>query len=95
MKVELDEEGLDLLENMYKLEDGRVNYAKFIDDVEIVFTKKGLDKDPLTKPPVHVIPTFLDPRDALTSREEEELHVLMLRLGEVVGKHRILLKPHF
>lgn len=47
------------------------------------------------KPPVHVIPTFLDPRDALTSEEEEALHAIMLRLGEVVRKHRILLKPHF
>ncbi|CAD8118738.1 unnamed protein product [Paramecium primaurelia] len=47
------------------------------------------------KPPVHVIPTFLDPRDALTSEEEEALHTIMLRLGEVVKKHRILLKPHF
>lgn len=47
------------------------------------------------KPPVHVIPTFLDPRDALTSEEEEALHAIMLRLGEVVKKHRILLKPHF
>ena len=72
-----------------------MNYAEFIKDVEIVFTKKGLDKDPLTKPPVHVIPTFLDPRDALTPEEEEELHTFMMRIGEVVKKHRILLKPHF
>lgn len=79
MKIDLDEESLNLLESMYKLEDDptRVEYAKFIQDVEIVFTLKvlnremihffkGLDKDPLAKPPVHVIPTFLDPRDALT-----------------------------
>lgn len=97
MKIDLDQESLDLLESMYVLSDDptRVNYAKFIEDVEIVFTKSGLDKDPLLKPPVHVIPTFLDPRDALTPDEEQALHAIMVRLGEVVRKHRILLKPHF
>ncbi|CAD8108204.1 unnamed protein product [Paramecium sonneborni] len=97
MKIDLDQESLDLLETMYVVPEDpiRVNYAKFIEDVEIVFTKSGLDKDPLMKPPVHVIPTFLDPRDALTTEEEEALHAIMLRLGEVVKKHRILLKPHF
>ncbi|CAD8206649.1 unnamed protein product [Paramecium pentaurelia] len=97
MKIDLDQESLDLLETMYVVPEDpiRVNYAKFIEDVEIVFTKTGLDKDPLMKPPVHIIPTFLDPRDALTQDEEEALHAIMLRLGEVVRKHRILLKPHF
>lgn len=88
---------MDLLESVYILKDDptRVDYSKFVSDVEIVFTIPGLDKDPLLKPPVHVVPTFLDPRDALTPTEEEALHMIMLRLGEVVGKHRILLKPHF
>ena len=42
MKIDLDEESLNLLESMYKLEDDptRVEYAKFIQDVEIVFTLK-------------------------------------------------------
>lgn len=41
MKIDLDQESLDLLESMYVLSDDptRVNYAKFIEDVEIVFTK--------------------------------------------------------
>ena len=66
---------------MYRVEgdDTRVNYAQFIQDVEIVFTlqvyinltlNQGLDKNPTAKPPVHVIPTFLDPRDALSPDEE-------------------------
>jgi hypothetical protein len=40
MKIDLDEECLDLLENMYKVEGDptKVNYSKFIEDVEIVFT---------------------------------------------------------
>lgn len=81
MKIDLDQESLDLLETMYvdPTDSTRAIYAKFIEDVEIVFTKsvlfliytiQGLDKDPLMKPPVHVIPTFLDPRDALTHDEE-------------------------
>ena len=61
---------------MYQIENDntRVNYENFLNDVEIVFTLKELEKDPLTKPPVHVIPTFLDPKDALTQEEEQQLH---------------------
>ena len=41
MKIDLDQESLDLLETMYVVPEDpiRVNYAKFIEDVEIVFTK--------------------------------------------------------
>jgi hypothetical protein len=40
MKIELDEECLNLLESMYRVDGDptRVHYAKFIEDVEIVFT---------------------------------------------------------
>ena len=40
MKIELDEESLDLLEDIYRVKGDptKVNYAKFIEDVEIVFT---------------------------------------------------------
>jgi len=54
-----------------------------------------LEKDPLGKPEVYIPPFFLDPKDELTPEEEDKLHNFMIRLGEVVRKHRILLKPHF
>jgi len=40
MKIELDEESLDLLEDIYRVKGDptKVNYARFIEDVEIVFT---------------------------------------------------------
>lgn len=47
------------------------------------------------KPEVYIPPFFLDPKDELTHEEEDNLHKFMIRLGEVVRKHRILLKPHF
>lgn len=42
MKIDLDEECLNLLEDMYRVKDDptRVNYAHFVEDVEIVFTKQ-------------------------------------------------------
>ena len=41
MKIDLDQESLDLLETMYvdPTDSTRAIYAKFIEDVEIVFTK--------------------------------------------------------
>ena len=73
----------------------KIDYFKFKNDIDIVFTKPGLDKDPLAKPEVYIPPFFLDPKDELTPEEEDNLHKFMIRLGEVVRKHRILLKPHF
>ena len=66
-----------------------------MDDVNIVFTSSGLEKDPLTRPVKYEKDTFLDPRDALTENEESELHTIMQRLGECVRKHRIMFKTHF
>lgn len=45
MKIDIDEEGLTLLESMYKVEndESRVNYAQFIADVEIVFTMQVIN----------------------------------------------------
>jgi hypothetical protein len=42
-----------------------------LEDVNIVFTKTGLEKDPITKPIPYEKKTVIDPRDALNASEEE------------------------
>lgn len=49
----------------------------------------------MAKPEEYIPPFFLDPKDELTPEEEDKLHKFMIRLGDVIKKHRILLKPHF
>lgn len=73
----------------------KLNYADFLNDVNIVFTTTGLDKDPTAKPPAFEKKNAIDPRDVLTPTEEDQLHVLLTRLGEVTKKHRIIFKTHF
>ncbi|KAL4466875.1 hypothetical protein ABPG74_010472 [Tetrahymena malaccensis] len=97
MKIDLDEEQILKLENMYILQSDptKLDYASFLEDVNIVFTKTGLEKDPIAKPVPFEKKNAIDPRDVLTPQEEEDLHVLLLRLGEVISKHRIMFKTHF
>lgn len=73
----------------------KLNYARFLEDVNIVFTRTGLEKDPIAKPIPFEKKNAIDPRDVLTADEEEELHRLLLRLGEVISKQRIMFKTHF
>jgi hypothetical protein len=47
------------------------------------------------KPIEYTKKTFLDPNDILTDEEEHNLDILMHRIGEVMRKHRIMLKTHF
>ncbi len=56
---------------------------------------KELEKDPLSVPQKYEIPQSLDPKAQLSAEEAQSLHSILLRLGEVVKKHKILLKPHF
>lgn len=73
----------------------KLDYSRFLEEVNIVFTKSGLEKDPIAKPIPFEKKNAVDPRDVLTPNEEEDLHTLLLRLGEVIAKHRILFKKHF
>ncbi len=93
MNVPLEAETLSWLEQYYEdpADPTRVNYDRFLADVDIVFTQYELEKDPLVKPPVydysrtgfHPVP------------EQGSFEALMTRLGEVVFKRRLLLKPFF
>lgn len=93
----MNEEQIEKLEKMYTIESDptKLNYARFLEEVNTVFTRTGLEKDPIAKPITFEKKNAVDPRDILTLTEEEDLHNLLLRLGEVVAKHRILFKSHF
>jgi len=101
MKIELTEEELRALEGFYRLAGSsteypyQINYVAFIDEVSIVFTTTGLEKDPLLKPQQYKPPSYLDPKEILTPQEEYELHEEMTRFGANVFKHRVLIKPYF
>lgn len=97
MNIFLDEKQLEILEKNYIMKDdpAKLNYSKFVEDVYVVFTVPELEKEPLKKPVPYTKRIFLDPGDVLTQEEEERLHILMTRLGEVVRKHKIMFKSHF
>eukprot|EP01016_Furgasonia_blochmanni_P015088 TRINITY_DN1811_c0_g2_i3.p1 TRINITY_DN1811_c0_g2~~TRINITY_DN1811_c0_g2_i3.p1 ORF type:complete len:956 (-),score=361.13 TRINITY_DN1811_c0_g2_i3:227-3094(-) len=99
MKLDFDfnEDVLNTLENMYRAPDEptKVNYQRFCDDVEVVFTQPELEKNPLGRPENFTLPAFLDPKDQLSEAEEAKVHKVLLRLGEAVWKQRILIKPYF
>lgn len=82
---------------MYTIESDptKLNYARFLEEVNSVFTRTGLEKDPIAKPITFEKKNAVDPRDILTLTEEEELHYLLLRIGEVIAKNRIIFKSHF
>jgi len=48
MKIDLDEENLIMLENKYIDENDKtvINYSNFLNDINIVFTLSGLEKNP-------------------------------------------------
>lgn len=97
LRIDLNQEQIAKLESMYTVDydTTKLDYAQFLEDVNIVFTKSGLEKDPIAKPQPFEKKNAVDPRDVLTPNEEEELHRLLLRLGEVISKHRIIFKGHF
>ncbi|KAI8915263.1 hypothetical protein DFJ77DRAFT_461862 [Powellomyces hirtus] len=74
--------------------DGLVSYAFFADEIDSVFTKKGLEKAPLAEPDIFPASGSLSARERETGvvlRPEEEglLNKVLQRLREVVGVRRI------
>jgi len=99
MKIELNEHELKALENVFIYSTNewphKVDYARFVDEVDLVFTKPGLEKDPLIKVQEFAPPPYLDPQSILNPIEEERLHHFLINLGAAVFKNRILIKPFF
>lgn len=53
MNIDLPDESLTKLEEQYHVEEDssiKFHYDNFLNDINIVFTSQGLDKDPLAKP---------------------------------------------
>ncbi|KAJ3255547.1 hypothetical protein HK103_006183 [Boothiomyces macroporosus] len=84
---------LKLLEDHYSDGKGSVYYVKFSDDVESVFTKKGLEKDPTSQPEVFDIysngwETDTD-ANILAPEDEVVLKAVMKRLRDRALQRRV------
>lgn len=90
-------EEYEILEKYYGVpgDDLRVNYRALVEEVDTVFTFKGLEKDPLLRPDDFKMPEFLDPRKRLTDEENEILHNIMIKLATKANKYRVLPKAYF
>lgn len=98
-KIELTDKEYETLLDRFGLPEDRdrVDYVQFNDEIEYVFTIKGLEKAPTTVVTEYVIPgaTLIDPEDVLTDAEEEVLEACLTRIGSEVRNRRLLLKPFF
>ena len=68
---------------------------KFVDEIHKIWTEKDLEKDPLKKVQNYGITSVLDPDDVLNTAEEGELEKCLQRLGELVKKRKLHIKPMF
>lgn len=54
-----------------------------------------MEKDPLFRPKAYEIPDFLDPNKRMQGEEEEALHEVMVKLGVLMNKYRVIPKSYF
>jgi hypothetical protein len=54
-----------------------------------------LEKDPLIRPEKYVVPDFLDPSKRMQGEEEDQLHSVMIKLGILMNKYRVIPKSYF
>ena len=90
-------EEYELLESVYELpgDSTKVDYVKFNSEIEIIFTEKGLEKNPTKKLEEFKAPSILDPKNVLDDDEEKVLHDCLTRVGTDVKFRRLLIKPFF
>lgn len=90
-------EEYDLLESYFKLPNDplKINYIEFNDDIERIFTEKGLEKDPLRKIEGFNAPSILDPKNIMTPEEDQALNDILVRMGTEVRHRRLLLMPFY
>jgi len=72
-----------------------LEYQKFLDQIEIVFTLPGLQRNPLTRVQPYQLPVLVENTEPLSELEKEELHLLLTDLGNHTRINRVLLKPFF
>jgi len=73
----------------------RVDYVKFAYEVNKIFTVKELEKDPTAKVENFAVTSVLDPDDVLNPEEEKKVDSCLKRLGEIVKKRKLHVKPMF
>jgi hypothetical protein len=95
--LHLRAEEFDVLERYYNIpeEEDKVFYKDLIEEVETVFTVKGLEKDPLLRPTEFKTPDFLNPEKRLNKEEELFLDQTMRKLANLLRKYRVNPKTFF
>jgi Ca2+-binding EF-hand superfamily protein len=95
--LNLRAEEFDVLEKYFNVpeEEDKVFYKDLIEEVETVFTVKGLEKDPLLRPTEFKTPDFLNPEMRLNKEEEIFLDQTMRKLANLVRKYRVNPKTFF
>ena len=95
--LNLRPEEYDVLEHYYGVPDqnDKVYYKNLVEEVETVFTLKGLEKDPLKRPVEFKVPDFLNPEKRLNQAENEFLDQTMRKLALLVRKYRVMPKSFF
>ena len=95
--LHLRAEEFDVLERYYNIpeEEDKVFYKDLIEEVETVFTVKGLEKDPLLRPTEFKTPDFLNPEKRLSPEEADFLDKTMRKLGLLAIKYRVMAKSFF
>lgn len=85
------------LERIYRdpTDSSKIEYLRFVNDVDLVFTTPGLEKNPLYRVEQYKVPSFLDPKARLSSYEVNRLHEIFQEVGNYVKINRILIKPFF
>ena len=95
--LHLRAEEFDVLEKFFSVpdEDDKVYYKDLVEEVDTVFTIKGLEKNPLLRPKEYVIPDFLNPEKRLSPEEADFLDKTMRKLGLLAIKYRVMAKSFF
>lgn len=96
-KIELTDKEYDTLLDKFRSEkdENMVDYIEFNEEMEEIFTKKGLEKAPTAVVKEFKTPTLIDPDDVLTDAEEKVLEECLVRIGTETRNRRLLLKPFF
>ena len=95
--LHLREDEFVILEQFFSVpdENDKVYYKDLVEEVETVFTVKGLEKNPLLRPKDYVIPDFLNPTKRLSQEEADFLDKTMRKLALLSIKYRVMAKNFF
>ena len=54
-----------------------------------------MEKDPLIRPELYAVPDDLDPSKRMVGEECDDLHCVMIKLGTLMNKYRVIPKSYF